>query len=56
MSETVFTIGHSTHQRSSEDPACYENGKVQYDRLAMTDLFRQDLNVYGREQESTELL
>jgi uncharacterized protein (DUF488 family) len=27
----------------SEDPACYENGKVQYDRLARTDLFRQGL-------------
>lgn len=27
----------------SEDPACYENGKVQYDRLAHTDLFRQGL-------------
>jgi uncharacterized protein (DUF488 family) len=28
----------------SEDPACYENGKVQYDRLAQTDLFRQGLD------------
>jgi len=27
----------------SEDPACYENGKVQYDRLARTDLFRGGL-------------
>ena len=24
----------------SEDPRCYENGKVQYDRLAATELFR----------------
>jgi uncharacterized protein (DUF488 family) len=28
----------------SEDPRCYENGKVQYDRLALTDLFRQGLD------------
>lgn len=27
----------------SQDPACYVNGKVQYDRLAHTDLFRQGL-------------
>ena len=27
----------------SEDPMCYENGKVQYDRLAHTDLFRRGL-------------
>ncbi|HXQ27555.1 MAG TPA: DUF488 domain-containing protein [Candidatus Acidoferrales bacterium] len=27
----------------SEDPACYESGKVQYDRLARTDLFRLGL-------------
>ncbi|MGA8768270.1 MAG: DUF488 domain-containing protein [Candidatus Acidiferrales bacterium] len=27
----------------SEDPACYEDGKVQYDRLAHTDLFRLGL-------------
>lgn len=27
----------------SEDPACYDGGKVQYDRLARTDLFRQGL-------------
>jgi len=25
----------------SEDPACYEDGKVRYDRLARTDLFRK---------------
>jgi len=28
----------------SDDPSCYENGKVQYDRLALTDLFRQGLD------------
>jgi uncharacterized protein (DUF488 family) len=27
----------------SDDPACYENGKVQYDRLAKTDLFQNGL-------------
>ena len=27
----------------SEDPACYEHGKVQYDRLAQTELFRRGL-------------
>ena len=27
----------------SDDPACYEGGKVQYDRLARTDLFQQGL-------------
>ena len=28
----------------SEDPACYSEGKVQYDRLAQTELFRQGLD------------
>jgi uncharacterized protein (DUF488 family) len=28
----------------SEDPACYEAGKVQYDRLAQTEIFRQGLD------------
>jgi len=27
----------------SDDPSCYEGGKVQYDRLARTDLFQQGL-------------
>jgi uncharacterized protein (DUF488 family) len=27
----------------SEDPACYEHGKVRYDRLAHTDLFRRGI-------------
>lgn len=28
----------------SDDPACYEHGQVQYDRLAQTDLFRRGLD------------
>jgi uncharacterized protein (DUF488 family) len=28
----------------SQDPACYRDGKVQYDRLARTELFRQGLD------------
>jgi uncharacterized protein (DUF488 family) len=28
----------------SEDPACYERGKVRYDRLARTELFQQGVN------------
>jgi uncharacterized protein (DUF488 family) len=28
----------------SPDPTCYENGKVQYRRLAATEIFRQGLN------------
>lgn len=28
----------------SEDPTCYDDGKVQYDRLARTDLFRDGLD------------
>jgi len=28
----------------SEDPACYEKGKVQYERLASSDLFRRGLD------------
>ena len=28
----------------SEDPSCYRDGKVQYDRLAQTELFRQGLD------------
>ncbi len=28
----------------SEDPACYENGRIRYDRLAATDLFKDGLN------------
>jgi uncharacterized protein (DUF488 family) len=35
----------------SDDPGCYENGKVQYDRLAATQLFQQGLE---RVQKGTE--
>jgi uncharacterized protein (DUF488 family) len=28
----------------SDDPSCYENGRVQYDRLARTELFQQGLS------------
>lgn len=28
----------------SEDPACYDNGRVSYDRLSRTDLFREGLD------------
>jgi uncharacterized protein (DUF488 family) len=28
----------------SEDPSCYEHGRVQYDRLALTELFRRGLD------------
>jgi uncharacterized protein (DUF488 family) len=28
----------------SDDPSCYEHGRVQYDRLAMTDQFRRGLD------------
>ncbi len=28
----------------SDDPACYENGQVQYDRLARTELFRSGID------------
>lgn len=28
----------------SEDPSCYEDGRVQYDRLAQTELFSQGIN------------
>lgn len=40
---TYVFLGKELGARS-EDPACYENGKVQYDRLAHTDLFRQGLD------------
>jgi uncharacterized protein (DUF488 family) len=40
---TYVFLGKELGARS-EDPACYENGRVQYDRLARTDLFRQGLD------------
>ncbi|MGD1092889.1 MAG: DUF488 domain-containing protein [Bryobacteraceae bacterium] len=39
---TYVFLGKELGARS-EDPACYENGKVQYDRLSHTVLFRQGL-------------
>ncbi len=39
--EYVF-LGRELGARS-EDPACYENGKVQYDRLARTTLFQKGI-------------
>jgi uncharacterized protein (DUF488 family) len=40
---TYVFLGKELGARS-EDPTCYENGKVQYDRLAHTDLFRVGLD------------
>ena len=40
---TYVFLGKELGARS-EDPACYENGRVQYERLADTDLFRQGLD------------
>jgi uncharacterized protein (DUF488 family) len=39
---TYVFLGKELGARS-EDPSCYEKGKVQYDRLARTSLFRQGL-------------
>lgn len=36
----------------SEDPSCYNDGKVQYDRLAQTSLFRQGLERVARGSEA----
>lgn len=36
----------------SEDPTCYEDGQVQYDRLAKTDLFKQGLQRVMKGAES----
>ena len=40
---TYVFLGKELGARS-EDPTCYENGKVQYDCLAQTDLFRLGLD------------
>lgn len=40
---TYVVLGKELGARS-DDPSCYERGKVQYDRLARTDLFRQGLD------------
>jgi uncharacterized protein (DUF488 family) len=39
---TYVFLGKELGARS-EDPSCYENGKVQYERLASTQLFQQGL-------------
>ena len=40
---TYVFLGKELGARSA-DPTCYEYGKVKYDRLAVTDLFRQGLD------------
>lgn len=40
---TYVFLGKELGARS-EDPACYEAGRVRYDRLAVTDLFRKGLD------------
>jgi uncharacterized protein (DUF488 family) len=40
---TYVFLGKELGARS-EDPACYQNGRVQYERLAHTNLFRQGLD------------
>jgi len=40
---TYVFLGKELGARS-EDPGCYENGKVRYERLAQTDLFRKGLD------------
>lgn len=39
----------------SDDPTCYENGKIQYDCLAKTDLFQQGLKRLKKGMESYRL-
>ena len=39
----------------SEDPACYSEGKVQYDRLARTELFREGLDRLSEGMETHRL-
>src|SRR5262245_50605719 len=50
-------LGRELGARST-DPACYDNGKVQYDRLAETDLFRTGLKrlMHGSSFESVAIL
>lgn len=40
---TYLFLGKELGARS-DDASCYENGKVQYDRLALTDLFKQGIS------------
>ncbi len=39
----------------SDDPSCYENGRVQYNRLAKTELFRQGLERVLKGAQSYQL-
>src|SRR5579862_3475831 len=39
---TYLFLGKELGARS-DDPSCYEDGKVQYDRLARTELFKQGI-------------
>ena len=39
---TYVFLGRELGARS-EDPSCYENGRVQYERLAQTDIFRSGI-------------
>jgi uncharacterized protein (DUF488 family) len=40
----------------SDDPACYHNGKVQYDRLAATALFQEGLDRIRRSTEQYRIV
>lgn len=50
-------LGRELGARST-DPACYENGRVRYDRLAQTDLFQVGIGrlVNGSDSESIAIL
>lgn len=50
-------IGHELGGRS-DDPTCYEDGRVRYDRVAETDLFRHGLDrvVHGADNHHIVLL
>jgi uncharacterized protein (DUF488 family) len=39
----------------SDDPNCYVNGKVQYDRIAATDLFKQGLERLERDMQARRI-
>ena len=47
-------LGRELGARSS-DPSCYEDGRVQYDRLASTELFRQGIGQVRREAHGHRL-
>ena len=50
-------LGHALGGRS-DDPACYENGRIRYDRVAGTESFRQGLGrvVHGAADHRIVLL